>query len=93
MPFARVSELHTCAKRNGATANLLNPNDNYRAWLRSKGGTGNRTRDLEMSFFAANGGSGRSYSELMGTFLAAKGFTGGQSLETNWRRFLATGTA
>lgn len=91
--MAKLSALAACATRNGGNANKLDPADNYRAWLCSKGGTGRTIRDLEKSFFAANGGSGKYYSELMGTFCAAKGFSGGRSVQENWRRFLNSGVA
>ena len=91
--MAKLAQLAACAARNGGSSAKLSQADNYRAWLYSKGATGRSIRDMEKSFFAANGGSGKSYSELMGTFCAAKGFTGGRSVQENWRRFLNSGVA
>lgn len=93
--MATHAELGKLMSRNVPVGTAIGFLDNYRRWLISKGAvasSGRSVRALEKSFFAANGGSGKTYTELKGSFLAAKGFTGGRSLEENWRRFLSSGT-
>lgn len=78
--------------RNTPKGTTVTFKDNYKQWLIFKGGSGRSLRELEKSFFAANGGSGKTYNDLKGSFLGAKGYTGGFSIEDNWRRFCNGGT-
>lgn len=92
--MAKPGEIGSLMARNSPQGTKLSIKDNYRQWLIFKGASGSsgsNLRALEKSFFAANGGSGKTYNELKGSFLGAKGYTGGLSVEDNWRRFCAGG--
>ena len=90
--MAKSVEIGSLMSRNNPVAGTLQGEDVYKQWLISKGGAGRSLREIEKRFFSANGGSGKTYSELKGTFLAAKGYTGGLSINDNWRRFCAGGS-